>query len=90
MIKTKYIVTKKQIMDAVKHGISEVISDPTINSVIAGRIYLAVETVLEDDCDEYIGGEQNEYAQIDCPINQTECDESCEYYNKLLLKCPLK
>lgn len=30
------------------------------------------------------------HAQTDCPINQTECDENCVYYNKLLLKCPLK
>ena len=30
------------------------------------------------------------HAQIDCPMNQRECDESCVYYNKLLLKCPLK
>lgn len=34
--------------------------------------------------------EKDEYAQIDCPMNQTECDENCVYYNKLLLKCPMK
>ena len=46
--------------------------------------------ILKDDCDVYFGGELNKYAQIDCPMNQRECDESCEYYSKLLLKCPLK
>ena len=31
-----------------------------------------------------------DHSQIDCPMNQTECDENCVYYNKLLLKCPMK
>lgn len=33
---------------------------------------------------------EEKMTQIDCPMNNTECDENCEYYSKLLLKCPLK
>lgn len=58
MNKAKYIVTRKQIMEAVDHGISEVIPDEIIRARIYSRIDYAIETVLEDDCDEYIEGEQ--------------------------------
>ena len=53
MNEQKYIVTQRQIISAIKSALKDHISNPTIIRELMVSIENNVETVLEDDCEEY-------------------------------------
>lgn len=53
MSNTKYIVTEKQIVDAVESALKEHIINQEIIGELMWSIGYNVSTVLEDDCEEY-------------------------------------
>ena len=53
MNEPKYIVTQRQIISTIKSALEDNISNPTIIKELMVSIENNVETVLEDDCEEY-------------------------------------
>lgn len=53
----EYIVTEEKILNAVRYGLELVINDDTIVRKFMRPIENEIETVLEDDCEEWRGEE---------------------------------
>jgi len=53
MAEKKYIVTKSQILNGVIWSLEQVFNNPTIVKEIMVLVENELETILEDDCDEY-------------------------------------
>lgn len=51
-IKQEYIVTKKQILDAVRYGLEEVFKNTPLINLVMKPIEREIKEVLENDCDE--------------------------------------
>lgn len=56
MNKTKFIITEKQILNAVKYALELNIQHPKIIDILMYAIENEIETVLYDDCEEYKEG----------------------------------
>lgn len=50
---TRYIVTEKQIVSGVEWALKQHISDENIVKILLRTIIEEVETILEDDCDQW-------------------------------------
>jgi len=53
MNETKFIVTEKQILDAVKYALELNIQESKIVDILMHDVEDEIETVLYDDCEEY-------------------------------------
>lgn len=53
MSETKFIVTRKQILDAVKYALELDIQEQRIVDILLYDIDDELDTVLHDDCEEY-------------------------------------
>ena len=51
----KFIVTEKQMRDAVRYGLELNIQEQRIVDILMHDIEDEIETVLYDDCEEYTG-----------------------------------
>lgn len=53
MSETKFIITKKQILNAVKYALELNIQESRIVDILMHDVGDEIETVLYDDCEEY-------------------------------------
>lgn len=53
MNETKFIISEKQILDAVKYALELNIQEQRIVDILMHDIEDEIETVLYDDCEEY-------------------------------------
>lgn len=53
MSKTKFIISEKQILNAVEYALKQNIKEQKIVDILMHDIGYEMETVLDDDCEEY-------------------------------------
>lgn len=53
MNETKYIISEKQILNAVKYALELNIQEQRIVDILMHDVEYEIETVLYDDCEEY-------------------------------------
>lgn len=58
MTEPKFIITEKQILDAVRYALELNIQEQKIVDILMHDVEDEIETVLYDDCEEYKGGEE--------------------------------
>ena len=58
MSETKFIISEKQILNAVKYALELNIQEQRIVDILMHDVAEEMETVLYDDCEEYKGSEE--------------------------------
>ena len=53
MNETKFIISERQILDAVKYALKSNIKEQKIVDILMHDVEYEIETVLYDDCEEY-------------------------------------
>ena len=89
----RVLIYKDEVLDALQTCL-----DTDVIPYDKGKNYIRYEQAVYEinklqDKSELFGSSEQLVRidmQIDCPMSQTKCDENCVYYNKLLLKCPMK